>query len=806
MKYILFVSVLVAESVLAEDLALLPSEIELTHRGAVHGLLIEHVDTDGRFAGDVTAGVTFASSNAGIATVDEAGIVTAAGDGEAAITATVGDATLEVPVTVRGAGAAHVPSFKHEVQPVLFRAGCNTGACHGAADGKNGFNLSLRGFDDASDHAALTRHALGRRVSIAQPDESLILRKPTMRTPHEGGERFTKDSEPYRILRDWIAAGAPPAQTEGKKFTHLEVFPATATLSKDAQQRMLVRAHYDDGTYADVTRWAKFGTTDESVLLVDEDGNVQVQSAGAASVTVWYASKVASAAMIVPREKDVPAGVYANAERRNFIDDLILDKLASLNIAPAAMATDGAFVRRAYLDTIGVLPTPDEVFSFVMDASEEKRAALVDSLLERPEFIDYWTYKWSDLLLLSSKNLARGEELNAFYDYVRSSVAANKPWDEFAGEIVTASGSTTENGAANYFVMHKEKTALAETTTQTFLSLSVSCAKCHNHPLEKWTQDDYYGMTNLFARVKLKNGARGGTDVLPAAFGDVLHPRRGEPLPPKPLDGEPIPLDATDDRREHLADWLTSPENPYFTRAIVNRVWANFMGRGLVEPVDDMRLTNPASNEALLSALADHLIAEDYDLKALMRTIMHSAAYQRASEAADPDAPDTIHYSQYIPRRLPAEVILDAYAQVTGVPTSFPGYGEGTRALQLKDSRVASYFLTAFGRPERNQPCTCERSDQASVAQTLHLANGATLNEKLRDERAVVNGWIEENLPDAEVLDRVYVAALGRYPSDAERDAALALLNDTPDAVTRRQAVEDLVWATLTSKEFLYNH
>ncbi|MEX2016748.1 MAG: DUF1549 domain-containing protein, partial [Candidatus Hydrogenedentales bacterium] len=469
----------------------LPSQIELTHRGALHGVLVERVDDEGRFAGDVTADAAFASSGEGVATVDDAGVVTAVGDGEAIITATIGEATMDVPVTVRGAGTAHVPSFKHEVQPVLFRMGCNTGACHGAASGKNGFLLSLRGFDDGADHAALTRHALGRRVSIAQPDESLILRKPTMQTRHEGGERFTKDSEPYRILRDWIAAGAPPANPDGKKFTHLEVYPPAATLSQDAQQRMLVQAHYDDSTYADVTRWAKFGTTDESVLLVDEDGDVQVLGPGAASVTVWYASKVASAAMTVPRGIDVPAGVYASAERHNFIDELILDKLASLNIAPAAMATDGAFIRRAYLDTIGLLPTPDEMFSFVMDSGENKQAALIGALLERPEFVDYWTYTWSDLLLLSSKNLARVDELNAFYDYVRQSVAENKPWDEFAREIVTASGSTTENGAANYFVMHKEKTALAETTTQTFLSLSVSCAKCHNHPLEKWTQDDY---------------------------------------------------------------------------------------------------------------------------------------------------------------------------------------------------------------------------------------------------------------------------------------------------------------------------
>jgi hypothetical protein len=442
-----------------------------------------------------------------------------------------------------------------------------------------------------------------------------------------------------------------------------------------------------------------------------------------------------------------------------------------------------------------------------VDAASDKRAKLADAILARPEFVDYWTYKWSDMLLISSKNLPVPQELNAFYRYVREAVEENRPWDQFVRGIVTASGNTQQNGAANYFFMHREIPDLAETTSQAFLGTSITCARCHNHPLEKWTQNQYYGFANLFSRVRVKNGKTAGNDIVAASFGDVLHPLNGKAIPPQPLDGE-VAADAPGaDRRAALADWLTAPQNPYFTRAIVNRVWKNFMGRGLVEPVDDLRLTNPATNEPLMEALCLDLSEQGYDLKALMRSILTSAAYQRSSEGADPAAPDNINYSQYIARRLKAEVLLDTYSQVTEAPTPFNGYPAGYRALQLRDSLVASYFLDAFGRPERRQTCECERTDDASIAQTLHLANGDTLNKKLQAEGSILARYESENTADEAAVEDIFWRAFGRPPNETERKECVTMLaSATQSEGGRRPALEDIVWALLTSKEFLFNH
>lgn len=791
--------------------ALLPSSVTLTHHGSIHSLVLVRIEGN-RNAGDVTGSASFASSDPTVAEVDGSGVVRAVGNGETTITATIDGTAASATVTVTGAERPYAPSFRNDVQPLLFKMGCNTGACHGAQAGKNGFKLSLRGFDDEWDHKVLTRQANGRRLSLSEPEESLVLLKATLGVPHGGGERFTADSEAYRILLDWIRAGAPGTRDDEAVVERIEVLPKSVTVQSGAKQRVIVQARYSDGSVRDVTRWARFDTTDDSVAVVDDLGNVTVVGPGAAAVTVYFASKVSTVRVMAPREAPVPDALYAGARSNNYIDELILRQLKNLRIAPAELCTDTEFIRRATLDAIGVLPTPDEVSRFVLDTDPDKRTRLIESLLNRPEFVDYWTYKWSDLLLLSSRNLPRREELNSFYRYIRESVEANKPWDRFVREIVTADGSTLENGAANYFAMHKETVDLTETTSQAFLGFSITCARCHNHPLEKWTQDDYYGMANLFSRVRFKNGIRGGgTDVLADTFGDIIHPRLGRPVAPRPLDAEPIGMYDAGDRRVALAEWLTSPENPYFTRAIVNRVWRNFMGVGLVEPEDDLRLTNPPSNEALLDALARDLVDHEYDLKYLMRTIMGSAAYQRSSLPPDPSAPDGKHYSHYIVRRLSAEVILDAYSQVTGVPTTFEGYPAGYRALQLPDSQVGSYFLSAFGRPQRTQVCSCERTEDSNVAQTLHVANGETLNGKLRDEASFITELVDRGVTDDGVLDMIYIRALARTPTPRERAEALAILADVPkdgpDAkAERRTALEDVAWAVLSGKEFLFNH
>ncbi len=461
-----------------------------------------------------------------------------------------------------------------------------------------------------------------------------------------------------------------------------------------------------------------------------------------------------------------------------------------------------------------MLPTPQEVEWFVGDNSPNKRAKLIDDLLSREEYDDYWANKWSDLLLVSTAKLP-DSAMWTYYNWVRESVAANKPWDKMAREIVTATGNMMENGAATYYVLHKEPTDLTENFSMAFLGMSITCARCHNHPLEKWTQKQYYQMANLFARVGMKNGTRAGdTQVYTNPTGEVNHPRLGRPLPPAPLDGEELTLDSTKDRRQHLADWLTSPNNPYFARAMVNRVWKNFMGRGLVEAVDDMRATNPPSNEELLTALTKDFTDHGFDIKHLIRAIMNSAAYQRSSKPNETNKQDERFYSRYVIKRLPAEVMLDAVSQVTGAPTEFPGYPAGTRAIQLPDSRVNSYFLTIFGKPPRLATCECERSAEPSVTQALHIINGETINQKLRRPNGIVDSFVRLGVSDEMMINHLYLAALSRPPRPDEVNHLLAVMNEGKDTTkgsrdlssARRQAIEDLVWAVLTSKEFLFNH
>jgi hypothetical protein len=466
-------------------------------------------------------------------------------------------------------------------------------------------------------------------------------------------------------------------------------------------------------------------------------------------------------------------------------------------------------VRRAYIDAAGILPAPDEVRAFLADTRADKRARLIDALLARPEFVDYWTYKWSDLLLVSSRNLA-SNAMWSYYSWIRASVAAGKPWDQMAREILTASGNTLTNGAANYYVLHKNPIDITENVAMTFMGFSITCARCHNHPLEKWSQKDYYQMANLFSRVAVKNGPdRGDLIVYPARTGEINHPRLNVPLAPRPLDGPALPLEADTDRRQFFADWLVAPDNPFFARAAVNRVWKNFMGRGLVEAVDDIRDANPSSNPALLSALTRDFVDHRFEVRHLIQTIMNSTTYQLSSRPTATNAGDLKYHSHYIAKRLPAEVLLDAISQVTGVAEKFPGY-PGRRALQLPDAAVESYFLTAFGRPPRVTAADSERQQEPSITQALHVINGDTINRKLSAPDGLIQALVDGRSDNATVVDRIYLAALSRHPTDEERhmlsqamDEALA--RGGPEA-PRRPVLEDLAWAVLTGREFLFNH
>ena len=796
------------------ELQILPPKITLNGVQSTQRLLVE-ARAGGQYASDRTHDSVFTSSNPKVAAIDLDGNVRAVGNGTTVITARVQKRSASAQVRVVGAGTPFAWNFRNHVLPILTKAGCNAGACHGAAAGKGGLKLSLRGYDPDTDYAVFTRQASGRRAAPGDPAHSLFLLKPTMALPHGGGRKIEPASRDYRVLAGWIQAGAPRPRPQDPRVQALEVFPVLTTLQPRDSQQILVRAQYSDGHSEDVTRWVKFGSSDNNVATVDDMGRAKMTGSGEAAITVWFSSKVTFARVVSPFPGSPSPDAYIKADRINFIDDLILKKLQTLGLVPSAACSDGEFIRRATLDAAGVLPTPAETQSFVGDIATDKRQKLIDHLLARPEFTDYWAYKWSDLFLVSSKKLGPAA-MKVFYDYLRKSVADNKPWNQLAREILTPSGSNLDNGAANYYVMHKDPIDLTETTTQAFLGMPLMCAHCHNHPPEKWTQRDYYQMANLFSRVRLKSGDRAGEVlVLASAEGNLNLPRLGAPLPPRPLDGEETALDDPADRRQKLADWLTSPANPYFAKALVNRVWRSFMGRGLVESEDDVRLTNPPSNQELLDALASDFIKNGYDVRHLIRTILSSAAYQRTSTPAGNNVKDDRYYSRYIVRRLPAEVILDGLSQVTGVPTEFAGYPKGTRALQLPDSQVASYFLTAFGRPERERTCACERQQEPNVAQALHLTNGDTINMKLRASGGLIDRLLKAEATDDQVLNEVYMAAFCRLPADTERSKAKAILKEnngpdrgnpfrTPEA--RRAVLEDLCWAVLTDREFLFNH
>jgi hypothetical protein len=786
--------------VAAQTLTVLPPVINLSTPESRQQLIAEAIVANHQE--DWTAKVKWSSSYPQVATVDSNGLVKPISDGDAVISA---DNKASTRVHVANAKAPFLWSFRNNVIPVMTKVGCNQGACHGALAGKNGFKLTLRGYDPDVDYDTLTRQSVGRRVSLADPASSLMLLKPTFTIPHGGGKRFSTDSIEYRILSEWIAEGAPPPNPNDPEITGLEVFPAAATLTTGAEQQLVVRAKYSDGRVEDVSHWVKYSSNNEGVASVDDNGHVKMNGPGEAAVTLWFSSRVLYSRLTVPFPNQIASDAYTKFPRHNYIDDLVLDKLKKLNIAPSGECDDSTFIRRAYLDAAGILPSAEEVETFLADKSPAKRAALIDKLIGRDEFVDYWAYKWSDLLLVSSKRL-NSTAMWTFYDWIRESVKQDKPWDQFANEIFTSSGSSRQNGALNYFVLHKDPIDLAETSTEAFLGQRITCARCHNHPLEKWTQKQYYQMVNLFTRVGIKNGSEPGDNVVFAkTSGDIMHPRLLKPLDPTPLDGKSIPLDSPIDRRIAFDEWLTSASNPYFARSLVNRVWANFMGRGIINPVDDTRATNPASNEDLIAALTKDFVEHHYDVDYLIRTIMNSGIYQLSAEANATNQNDNVFYSKYIIKRLPAEVILDAYSQVTGVPTPYAGYPAGTRALQLPDTQVKSQFLTVFGRPARSVCDVAERSFDPTIAQALHVINGDTLNKKLSAPDGYVALFQKLGLSDSRILEHVYLTAFSRYPSDAEKTALVAALAKSRNT-GREQALEDMMWSLLTSKEFLFNH
>ena len=709
------------------------------------------------------------------------------------------------------------PSFVNDVVPVLTRLGCNSGGCHGKLAGQGGFKLSLRGYAPELDHLAITRDARGRRIAKSRPRESLLLAKPLMRVPHQGGLKLKAGSPEYQTLLAWIAAGTPGPTGKDPVVVRLGVEPAGATYEPGRSTALKVLAYGPDGSARDVTRLALFKSNEEGLASVDESGVVRALRPGATSVMASFLGEVAVHVVTTPYDQQVDPKAYEG--RANLVDDHVMNRLRELRLEPSPPADDATYLRRATLDLTGALPSAEEAADFLADPSPGKRRALVDRLMASPAFVDYWAMAWGELFQNRRERDQdkRGRKgVRDFAHWLREQVRADRPWDEVVRDVLTARGPLSNEPAGGYFLVNRKPEDLAEAAAQAILGTRIQCAKCHNHPLERYTQDDYYGMAAYFSRVKL-DGKQ--TDLGPSVdvgtpgrrrkqAGDgvgINQPRTGKFLPPRPLDHSGAKLEPGQDPREALADWITAPGNPLFARSIVNRVWRKFFAVGLIEPVDDLRATNPATNEPLLEALRADLVAHGYDLKRLMRLIVESRAYALTSETLPTNAADRAFFSHYYPRRLPAEVLADALAEFTGVPEAYEGQALGLRAVQLPDPEVPNDLLEAFGRPGRVTACACERTADVTMPQVLHLMNGENLNRRLADPEGRIAGLLKSGQSDREVVDALFLAALSRKPSDSQWEAVQSALAGT--GLDERPAVfRDLAWALVNSKEFLFGH
>jgi hypothetical protein len=764
---------------------------------------------DGRLT-DLSLQAKYSVSDPKIARVSPAGVVTPVNDGQVKVVAAFAGQRAVGTAEIRNAHVARPVSFQNQVVPLLTKAGCNAGGCHGKSTGQNGFRLSLLGYDPGFDYDAIVKEGRGRRVFSAAPAQSLLLTKPTGEVPHGGGIRFKKDAPEYRMILRWLEAGTPVGDPEkDPRVVSISVEPGERVLRrKGSRQRLIVTAVYTDGSRRDVTREAQFVSNDAQVAAAGQDGAVTTgENTGDAAIMVRYMGQVAAARVTVPMEDKIAR--FPDFPPANFIDERVYAKLKKLNVVPSDLCADNEFLRRASLDAIGTLPTAEEVRAFLADAAPDKRAKLVDRLLDRPEYGDVWAQRWSDVFRNQVPFGERKVGSWTFHYWIRQAVNANMPYDQFVGALLTAQGDGSSNPPANWY----RDANLVNDTAQLFLGMRIDCANCHHHPYEKWSQDDYYGFSAFFARVARKDLGFGLSGIYVNADGSTRHPVTGKLMKPKALDGPEYEVGEFDDPRQKLVEWLTAPENPFFARAEMNRLWKFYLGRGLVEPVDDMRLTNPPSNPELLDALAKEFVQSKYDVKHMVRLIMTSRTYQLSAATRGNNVKDTQNYSRAYARRMSAEVLLDALNQVTGSPDKFSGLPVGTRAIQLPDETVPSFFLDVFGRPKRETACTCERSYEGNLSQTMHIMNSPEIDNKVRDGNGRAAALAASKKPDSEVVEELYLCTFARPPKKEELAAALEYLaakqqKDPKEqkAPDRRAAVEDLLWALVNTNEFLFNH
>jgi len=789
-----------AAEVAVQEVTADPTTVQLRGPGARYSLLVHGKTADGRVI-DLTGKAKFRSEKPGLAIVSEGGEIRSVADGDGQVSIEAAGKTLTVAVKVEGAAEPRRIHFENDIVPLLSRFGCNMSGCHGKAEGQNGFKLSVFGFDPAADFAALTKEGRGRRVFPAAPEGSLLLTKMSGMTAHGGGTRIERGSEAYETIRAWISAGTPMGEAEAPRVVSIRVEPSERLLAMKDRQQLRVIARWSDGQERDVTRHAKFQSNNEGLAAVDTTGLVTAgESPGDVAVMASYMSAVAVFRALVPRSEKIDA--YPPLPENNFIDGHVFRKLRKLNVLPSELCDDTEFLRRVYLDTIGTLPTPAETRRFLADKRLDRRAKLVDELLERPEFADYWALKWADLLRVDRQALGH-KRAYGYYQWIRESVAANKPYDQFVRAIVTAEGPLAEVGPAAFYKAVPKAGEAASTLSQVFLGVRIACAECHHHPFDRWSQSDYHGMTAFFTPLSVRTTPRG--DLLVAA-GDpqTKHPRTGEAIFAHALGTKMPDKSPAGDRRAVLAEWMTSPDNPYLARHLANRMWAHYLGRGLIEPVDDVRATNPATNPELHDALGKYLIEQKYDVRQLIRAITASRVYQLSSKPNATNERDEQNYSRARFKRLDAEVLLDMVCQTTGVPEKFGGMPEGTRAIQLWDSKVPHYFLKLFGRPIRASACECERMQEPSVAQVLHVLNAPALQAKLNHEGGALTRLVKQEADDGRLVEELYLIFYSRLPTNKEKALLVEYLGK--DKAKRREAVEDIAWGLMNSLEFGFNH
>lgn len=721
--------------------------------------------------------------------------------GQSELIAQYGDLKATISVTIKEFEPQPV-SFVREILPAMSKVGCNQGTCHGAQKGKNGFKLSLRGYDPLFDYRALTDDVSGRRFNRSQPSQSLMLLKPTQGVPHEGGFLFDEESRYYKLIERWIAEGC---QFENaSRVERIEVFPKKPLLQNTTdQQQLIVMAHFPDGTSRDVTRDAVFETSNFEVLTVSKTGLIKGVRRGEAAALVRYEGLygVAPSTVIGSRE----GFVWKPSPEYNFVDTHVNNKLERSKILASGLCTDAEFLRRVSIDLTGLPPTPEQVVSFLDDKrdSQTKRAAKIEELISSPEFVDHWTLKWSDLLMANRKFI-KEKGVWAFRNWIRNAVATNQPYDEFVYHLMTANGSTYENPAANYYRIAREPREVMENMTQVFLGTRFQCNQCHDHPFERWTQQQYYELSAYFSGVGRKKGTLPDEEVVYTLRSPqpVVHPETNQTVEASFPFEHAGTINSEAYRRKQLAQWLTSPENPYFAKSLVNRYWSYFLGRGIIDPVDDIRASNPPSNPELLAALTEDFIAHDFDLKHLIRTIVRSHTYQRSYRPNEWNEGDSVNFSHAIPRRLSAEELFDAILIATGAPVNLPGMPAGFRASQLPDPNIKVDFLDMFGRAPRESPCECERSSEVSLAQTLNLVNGPTVAESIIHPQGRIAQALANKASNADLVKAVYLGVLCRHPSDEETQNSVAYIEKVGDP---KEAAQDLMWALINSPAFLFN-